>query len=80
MTTKKEKTTLPFVIPDNRFDRGTIVKCKVKECLRPTMIKKHGLCRAHYMRYWQGLDLGGPIPPRRKLDPFKKKTKAGKRR
>lgn len=54
-----------------------IVKCRIEGCERPTMVKKHGLCRPHYMRYWLGQPLGGPIPARRKLPPYKaRKVKA----
>lgn len=65
-------------MPDNRFDRGTIIKCRVEGCLRPTMIRKHNLCRAHYMRWWEGKPVEGPIAPRRKLAIFEKGKKPKK--
>ena len=48
-----------------------VTKCRIEGCDRPTMVKKHGLCRPHYLRYWAGEPVGGPIPARRKLPPFR---------
>lgn len=54
-----------------------IVKCRVEGCERPQWVRKHGLCRPHYLRYWEGKPVGGPIPEQRKLTPYKpKKVKA----
>lgn len=63
---------MDFVMPDNRFDRGTIIKCKVRGCLKPSEISRHGLCRPHYMRYWKTGD-PGPATFNRKLVPYNPK-------
>jgi len=57
----------------SRFERGTIVKCKIDGCLRPTMIRKHGLCRGHYMRWYEGRPMDGPIRKQKPVQPFKGK-------
>lgn len=61
----------------NRFDQETIVKCKIEGCLRPIALKKHGLCRGHYMRWYQGRPMEGPIQSRQPVEPYNpKKSKA----
>ena len=51
--------------------------CRVPGCDRPTYIRKHRLCRGHYLRYWQTGDPGTtPIQPRRQHPAYQpKKTR-----
>jgi len=49
--------------------------CCVPGCGRPVAVKKHGLCSAHYKRYWRGGDVREAKiqsrPKPRLLAPFK---------
>ena len=49
-------------------------RCKVRGCGRPPLIRKHGLCGAHYKRWQRTGDVGAAKvqlrAPRRILPPY----------
>ena len=47
------------------------------ESVRPTMIRRHGLCRAHYNQWREGRLMKGPIRTQHPVEPYNpKKSKA----
>ncbi len=48
--------------------------CRAKKCEREVDIKMHGLCHAHYVRYWRtGMISDKPIRTRKTLEVYKSK-------
>ena len=47
------------------------MKCAVRACDRPVLVKKHGLCLAHYKRWQRNGEVGAAkIQKRRELKPY----------
>lgn len=47
------------------------LKCCVSGCARKKIIKSHGLCKSHYMRYWRTGIVGGLIRAKKAMKVYK---------